>query len=178
METKKESQNAHEAKIARERLGKPLDRHPFLGLPKPLSPGKIPTFGDIAQAFLAKQSEIRLVKNLKQNPPVWDVINTICEELVTIVQNLDNAEGKEVLRIQHLRTQVNKILPIISHIRKARKLPKGKENMLSKFVKVYKISKVAQEPEFVCNSSPAEPELVRADSSFSGIKIELKEKKT
>ena len=87
-----------------------------------MKPGVVPTYQEIAQAVLLKQSELRLLRNLKQNPPMSDVITSVTEDLLDLVNNLEPSETKEILRYDNLKTQVNKIIPVMQRIKSNKKL--------------------------------------------------------
>ena len=133
-------QLAHLRKISKERLGRPLERHPVIGFPQKLKPGVVPTYQEIAQAVLLKQSELRLLRNLKQNPPMSDVITSVTEDLLDLVNNLEPSETKEILRYDNLKTQVNKIIPVMHRIKSNKKLTRKGGKLFSEQVIVYKSS--------------------------------------
>ena len=122
-------------KINRERLAKPLPKHPKFGQPCPLSKDKLPTYGDVIRAILYSQSVLRLMNDLKQNPPVSQVVDALIEELETVAN--DFKDQRQVKRKQKLKEELMKVIKVISFWSKNKYIRSDQEALLKKPVIVY-----------------------------------------
>jgi hypothetical protein len=129
----------YEKRIKKERLSKPLPKHPHSGQPQPLSSEKIPTYGDLICAVLSKQSVIRLQENLKQNPSSSKVATDLSDDLEEIAQmrKEDFEFDMTTKRKTELKLEVTKCFDIIERWRKRKNLSSTQEAALTEPVKLY-----------------------------------------
>ena len=129
----------YEKRIKKERLSKPLPKHPHFGQPQPLSSEKIPTYGDLICAVLSKQSVIRLQENLKQNPSASKVATDLSDDLEEIAQmrKEDFEFDMTTKRKTELKLEVTKCFDIIERWRKRKNLSSTQEAALTEPVKLY-----------------------------------------
>ena len=136
---RKEIYSNYEKRIRKERLTKPLPRHPHFGQPQPLSSEIIPTYGDLICAVLSKQSVIRLQQELTQNPPASQVAEELANDLEEIAQiRIEELKLRETIkRKKELKLEVTKCFHIMEVWRKKKHLSSTLETALKEPVKLF-----------------------------------------
>ena len=133
--TKQEVHQKYVDKLSKERPSKPPSFHSKFGQPKPLESEKLPTYCELAAAFLHKQSTIRQRESLPQNPPNTVVIDELSTDLEKVADNIRSKKkiNNIVKRKDKLRIEINTVIKIILQWRK------NKKKLSSKFEKSFEM---------------------------------------
>ena len=124
----------YEEKISRERLGKLLAKHPKFGQPGALEGDRVPTYQELICAIIQKQSDVRMEKNLKQNPPASLVVDILAEELESIAKCTSLRQAK---RRKEIKIEISYADGILSSWVKNRKVSEKQENSLNQPVRIF-----------------------------------------